>query len=846
MRRRLTLILFVFLQALAVLGGGSGLNVIVIVNQNSPDSVQLGNDYCEKRGVPPQNLFRMTGWTGGSVSWTRQQCEAILRDPLLSMLAAAGLTNQAQYVLMSMDIPYSVVDNDSANSTTAFLFYGFKTNSAVPAGVPTTCSLPDFSSNSFAFFEAPFDQAKPNTASTNSFLSLMLTDNSLAQAQAILLRGIAADSSFPTQTVYLQKTSDRDRSVRFFTFDNAIFDSRIRGDSSVVRISSNFIGFENIRGLSTGFQNLSLLSDAFIPGAFGDSLTSYAGALFVPNPQTTLLEFLHAGAAASYGTVAEPCAYLQKFPDPLAYFYQTRGFNLAESYYLSILNPFQGLLVGEPLCAPFARPAQADWSGLTNGTPLSGAVSLPTAAFFSTSSSVLLDQVDLFLDGAFVKTLTNVAPAPGNVLAVSLHGSAIQYSVPQGASLRSLTAGLAAALNTESNVTRVLALPTDDRIELQGLDLATPGTSIPVIASASAGSAGGVTILTSASRPDFLDTIATGYVGLAVTNVVAQGDWLRLQVTKTNGAQISVSVTNNTPDTNTSDLCQLLMDAINAEPALQASDGLIAADLFSDVNIAEFFLYARSAGWPAAQVRAELTSSPDLAVIPPGIHTLEDNLTDLRPRNHLYLSSGLSQLSVSPPLDTTRLADGFHELTLVCYEGTGVRTQTRLSRTILVQNTTLSAALSSNLTGTNVTLDAPLLFTVTANANAVSTIELFSSGGSLEVVSNQASVTFTVPSSLLGIGLHPFYALVTDASGHQYRTGQTSIRIVPSIQLGISGPPFVLSWPAVTGVAYDVLSATNLGSPFQKAQTLVAPGPIVQWPIPFGSSANFFRVRLSP
>jgi hypothetical protein len=44
-----------------VFGGGSGLNVIVVVNQNSSNSVELGNYYCEKRQVPPQNVLRTTG-----------------------------------------------------------------------------------------------------------------------------------------------------------------------------------------------------------------------------------------------------------------------------------------------------------------------------------------------------------------------------------------------------------------------------------------------------------------------------------------------------------------------------------------------------------------------------------------------------------------------------------------------------------------------------------------------------------------------------------------------------------------------------------------------------------------
>jgi hypothetical protein len=138
------------------------------------------------------------------------------------------------------------------------------------------------------------------------------------------------------------------------------------------------------------------------------------------------------------------------------------------------------------------------------------------------------------------------------------------------------------------------------------------------------------------------------------------------------------------------------------------------------------------------------------------------------------------------------------------------------------------------------------LFTVTANTNPVTKVELFSTGGSVGVVSNQASATFSVSANLLGVGLHPFYALVTDALGHQYQTQVIRIRIVPSIQLGISTQPLALFWPASPGVAYDVFSSTNLSSGFQKAATVVASAPIAQWPLPISSSsANFFRVGVS-
>src|SRR5580658_7980500 len=83
------------LAGLGALAGESGLNVIVVVNQNSSNSLQLGNDYCERRGVPPQNLFRMTGWTAGATNWQESDFENDLLDPLLAMISTNGLTNQA-------------------------------------------------------------------------------------------------------------------------------------------------------------------------------------------------------------------------------------------------------------------------------------------------------------------------------------------------------------------------------------------------------------------------------------------------------------------------------------------------------------------------------------------------------------------------------------------------------------------------------------------------------------------------------------------------------------------------------------------------------------------------------
>ncbi len=835
--------------------GGSGLNVIVVVNQNSTNSVQLGNRYCELRGVPPQNVFRMTNWTGGAIDWSRTNFEARLRNPLLAMIAARGLTNQAEFVLLSMDIPYKVQDSDSfasRNSTTSALFYGFKDDTAPPLPcLPACCALPAAASNSYAFRELPLREAEPDTAPTNTFLAMMLTASNLAAADFVLSRGVASDRTFPTQAVYLARTTDAARNVRFVEFDNAIFASRVRGGGPLVWTNTDSTAFTNLLGLMTGLAGPALPANAFVPGALGDSLTSYAGKLFEDrSAQTPLLAFLAAGAAGSYGTVVEPCNYTQKFPDPRAYFYQARGFCLAEAYYQSLLDPYQGLLVGEPLSAPFARPGAADWNSLTNGAGLSGQATL-APGFSAADTNLPLGRVDLFMDGRFLQTMTNLPPAAGNVLSVTLNDFTAYYTVPANATVASVAAGLADELNAQAYYTHVQAWPVGDRLELQSLDVALPGSNLTLAAGAALGSGAQLTTWLAPAREAFLDTTATGYLSLLTSNAPVAGDWLRLDFIKTNGEWVTVSVTNNVSGTTIATLTSNLVNLVNATPALQSPDGVLASEFADDtycgIVAAEFKLYARSPGWPAAQMQVAFAASTNLLALPPGTNYLQDNLNDLRPRNHLYVSSGALSLPVSFAFDTTQVPDGWHQLTAVAYEGTSVRTQTRVSRNVRIQNTDLSAAFTPLLAGTNATLDMPLRFSVAAAGTNIARIELFSTGGSVGVASNQPAATFTAPSAMLGLGLHPFYAVVTDTDGNRYQTETVSIRLVPSFRLRIAGSPLTLSWAAIPGQHYDVLASTNLAGGFAPVASVTASNTLAQWPVSApGGAAAFYRVRFSP
>ncbi|MCX6926526.1 MAG: TIGR03790 family protein, partial [Verrucomicrobia bacterium] len=723
--------------------GGSGLNVVVVVNQNSTNSVQLGNHYCEKRQVPPQNLLR-TSWSGGNIDWQKSDFQSVILSPLLSMLSARLLTRQIDYVLLSMDFPYRVTDTTGANSTTAALFYGFVPDDPAPGpGLPATCSLPSVSSNSYAGSEGMFRAMRPGNSRTN-FLAVMLTASNLMPAKVVVDRGIAGDGTFPTQTVYVAKSSDVYRNIRYSLSDNAVFNARVCGNYSMQLTNADpGYSFGTILGLQSGWGSPDVIwNTSFVPGALADNFTSWGGTIFESSGQFNILALLDFGVAGCYGTVVEPCGYLAKFPSPQNYFYQERGFSMAECYYQSVTNPYQGLLLGDPLAAPFAVAPTCAWNNLPVNALLSGTTNLSFQAEAADKRHPI-QQVDLFVDGTYVRTLTNIPPSQSNSLFVTIRGQSVTYSVPANATIRSVTADLAAFLNIRTSATLASAIAHGDRIELQSLDLTRPGAQVPISVGSAIGTASSLSTFVTASRTNFLDTAAFGTRAFIVARTPSTDSYLLLKVTSTNGTMITVGATNSPGNTSITALAQMMVNLINATPALSGSDGLIAEDLLNfDSNstpFAQFNLRARSAGWNAAQLQVRLSVSSSLLVQPSGPQKLDQNLLDLQPRNHLYITVGVTNLLLSSAFDTTTLADGFHELTAVAYEGSHVRTQKRAAQTVRIQNGSLAAAFTTLLGDTNTALEATLQFSVVANTNGISKIELFSTGGPLESVLNQSN-----------------------------------------------------------------------------------------------------------
>jgi hypothetical protein len=356
-----------------------------------------------------------------------------------------------------------------------------------------------------------------------------------------------------------------------------------------------------------------------------------------------------------------------------------------------------------------------------------------------------------------------------------------------------------------------------------------------------------------------LDTAARGIRSYTITNVPSVGSFLQLVAVKTNGQTVLVSVTNNTSGTTIAQLGKALLNSVNTNAALQGADGLVVEDIVMHEDFAyalgtndhsgDFDIHPRSPGWSESQIQVRILGSPSFGITPSGTNKLDANVTDLEPRDHLYLTAGATNLPVTFAFNTTTQADGFHELIAVAYEGSHVKTQTRASAKLLIQNSPLSATFDTLVGGTTSALETTLQFSVVANTGAISKIELFSTGGSLSNVLGQSTTTFSVAGTNMGIGLHPFYAIVTGTNGKQYRTETKWIRLIgrdSPFSLSISSSPVNLTWPATAGRSYDILSQTNLTNSFQVRSSVTPTNSLGQWTeTNVSARERFYRVRTS-
>lgn len=310
----------------------------LVINTADPYSVAVGEFYASERQLAPSQVLRV---------------ELPLR-PTLTPLEFKALTDRidahfgatTQALALAWTMPYAV----ACNSITGALALGVDEAMCSNTCAPTKLS-PYFNNGT----TRPFTDLKMR-------LSMLLAARDVEGAKALIRRGVAADHSLglrgaPPVNAFFVTTPDRVRSVRSALFPPPGL-NRQAGVDVRVESTAALVAPERVLLYLTGLVRVERLDTvSWMPGALADHLTSFGGQLDEKGGQMSVLAWIASGATASYGTVSEPCSHLQKFPHPQALLLNyAQGSSALEAYWRSVAWPQQGLFVGEPLAAPFARP----------------------------------------------------------------------------------------------------------------------------------------------------------------------------------------------------------------------------------------------------------------------------------------------------------------------------------------------------------------------------------------------------------------------------------------------------------------------------------------------------------
>ena len=307
----------------------------IVINENDPLSLQIGKYYQRQRNIPGKNVVYVDFDPARSVVEPG-------RFAVMQRKLERTLPESVQALALTWAAPYRV----GCMSISSAFSFGFN-HRYCAKGCKRTAPSP----------YAGYKGSEPYT-DLGIRPTMLIAATNFEDAKALIDRGVASDglavvNEMVKPQAYLVATSDTNRSVRERFFPS--IDQRL-GDHIAVNIRKTeaiknesdvmfyFTGDESIAGID---------SNEYLPGAIADHLTS-AGGKLTDSSQMSAIEWLRGGATGSYGTVVEPCNFVEKFPHPgSAMQAYLSGATLIEAYWQSVLMPGQGVFIGEPLAAPY-------------------------------------------------------------------------------------------------------------------------------------------------------------------------------------------------------------------------------------------------------------------------------------------------------------------------------------------------------------------------------------------------------------------------------------------------------------------------------------------------------------
>lgn len=409
----------------AALAGGGAQNVLVVVNPNSWASMTVANEFIHARNIPDSNvLFLPFTLDRKDDTIDLDTFRTKILQPVLAAIKDRGLEGQINTVAYSSDFPTAIdtgtegYKNIAAINGLTYLYEAVQKKDARKY-LELTQSNRYFRHEeaSKAFAVGPWDETGKLSrgSSGDKYLQSIVLGvtsgrgNSVSEVVAGLRRAAGADGTRPKGMFYFMTDGSIRTEIRKPLFGTAIDklgSLGYRGEvlKSPIPEKAKMIampeGKDDVLGALIGQQwpNPAKSGSKCLPGAIVDNLTSEGGIMDWSSSQAPLSEFIRFGSAGSSGTVIEPGGTQLKFATPLLFVHYAAGCSLIESYYQSVQGPFQLLIVGDPLCQPFARIPKVSVESPTAGKTVVGKLTVKASAQAAAGAPGIA-KMELLVDG---------------------------------------------------------------------------------------------------------------------------------------------------------------------------------------------------------------------------------------------------------------------------------------------------------------------------------------------------------------------------------------------------------------------------------------------------------------
>ncbi len=342
-------------------------NVLVVVNDHSSLSREIGEYYARRRSIPQKNVCRIQTSTEETVP--RLQYNVEIAAPIETCLQHARAVESVLYIVTTMGVPlriaklsgdYMTTDGAAVDSELTLLYSDL--HSAGPHKIAGSLPNPFFGQSDAKFAHPAFPMYLVTRLAAYDFDGVKgIIDRALIATNrgkfVIDMKGFgdaAGEEALKRAAILLPKERtilDETSKVLYDLTDVIGYAGWGSNDSNRHR---RFLGFHWLPGaIMTEYVSSNGRTFATPPANWNISnwKPESAKLWFAKSPQTMTADYIREGVTGASGHVDEP--YLMMTPQPqllLPSYYHGR--NLAESYYLSIRGlSWQNIVIGDPLCA---------------------------------------------------------------------------------------------------------------------------------------------------------------------------------------------------------------------------------------------------------------------------------------------------------------------------------------------------------------------------------------------------------------------------------------------------------------------------------------------------------------